>query len=744
LTQEMIGTETAAGTPFPPLSPRIRRWREASRARSARSPQPTRQHDLLAAFFGPYAHLPFPERYARSMAEALEAAPVYLLEDERLVGMTYQVPRPGAPPRPTPWDQEWRAYDPHLQIAQRQAQQIEPYLRVGGAPGHIGWRWDRILERGIDGHLAELQALLAQATDEEAQALYRGAILLWQAVLRWNERHIAALREQAAQATGEERARLEGLVALCQRVPRHPARTFHEALQSFYLQHLAVMFENPYGGNGPGRMDALLGPYLERDLAEGRITLDEARELVGELMIRLHERIAHADGWVEAVTVGGCGPDGAPAENSLTHLIIEAVAAMDITHPSVYVRLSSQSSDELVDLAVRYLLHGRNRAQIYNDDVVLPALRRGGVPLADAAAYMAGGCMEISTQGAACDLNFAGILNIAKTLELVLTGGVDLVTGERRVELDGDLTAYASFEALYAALEGELARQYGEMAHAIDIASATYAELRPCYLLSSLMDDCLARGREQQDGGARYHDYGYAPLGITTAADALHALDVAVYREGFVTAAELLAALRANFQGYQALQARLRAIAPYGREADDADGLCQRVLASVCDLATAQRTRFGGRLKPMVFNFVWTPGASKALGARPDGSLAGEAIGHGLTPAKRALAEGITPAMNSCLALDCTCVLGGATTMWDMDPQWIDAPLLRALLESFLQRGGMIFQGNMTSVAEMEDAYAHPERYPNLIVRVGGFSARFVTLDRDIQREVVERHRHSG
>jgi len=744
LTQAMTDTQSAAGPPFPPLSPRIRRWREASRERSDCSPQPTRQHDLLAAFFGPYADLPFPERYARAMAQALEAAPVYLLEDERLVGMTYQVCRPDVPPQPTPWDEQWRAYDPHLQTAQRQAEQIEPYLRVGGAPGHIGWRWDRILERGIAGHLADLEARLTSAPDARAHALYQGAIILWQTVLRWNDRHIAALRELAAAATGEERSRLEGLIALCQRVPRYPARTFHEALQSFYVQHLAVMFENPYGGNGPGRMDAILGPYLERDLADGRISLDEARDLVAELIIRLHERIAHADGWVEAVTVGGLGPGSAPAENTLTHLIIECVAAMDITHPSVYVRLSTQSSDELLDLTVRYLLHGRNRAQVYNDDVVLPALRRGGVPAADAAVYMAGGCMEISSQGAACDLNFAGTLNIAKTLELVLTGGIDLVSGQRRLALDRDLAAYESFDTLYRAFEDELARQYAEMVRAIDIASATYAELRPCYLLSSLVDDCLDRGREQQDGGARYHDYGFAPLGITTAADALHALDVAVYRERFVTAAELLSALRADFAGFEALRARLRAIPPYGHEAPEADGLCQRVLASVCDLATAQRTRFGGRLKPMVFNFVWTPGASKALGARPDGSRAGEAIGHGLTPAKRAMTSGITPAMNSCLTLDCTCVLGGATTMWDMDPQWIDEPLLRALLTSFLQRGGMIFQGNMTSVADLEDAYAHPERHPNLIVRVGGFSARFVTLDRDVQLDVLARHRHRG
>ena len=727
-----------------PLSGRIRRFREASRERCASSPAPTRHREMLDAFFGPFRELPYRERYARSLAHALVSAPVYLLEDERLVGMLYQLPRPDAPTEASPWDEAWRAYNPHAQIAHRQAQAIEPYLRVGGAPGHIGWRWDRILERGVEGHLAMLRSRLDQAPDDKARDLYRGAILLWQAVLQWNDRHVAALRQHASRATGAEPDRLATLIELCERVPRYPARTFYEAVQSFYLQHLALMFENPFGGNGPGRVDAILGPYLERDLDAGRITLAEAKELVDELLIRFHERLSHGDGWVEAMTVGGCEADGSSSENVLTRLIIHSIGALDLTHPSVYVRLSSQSSQELVDLTVQYLLHGRNRAQIYNDDAVLPALEGAGVPSEDAARYMAGGCMEISVQGAACDLNFSGILNVAKTLELVLTGGIDLLTGERRIAICDDLTSYGSFEELYGAFEAELAREYREMARAIDIASAAYAELRPCYLLSSLVDDCLARGREQQDGGARYHDYGFAPLGITAAADALHALDMAVFREAFVTPEELLHALRANYEGYEALQARLRAIPPYGRESDDADALCQRVLASVCDLATAQRTRFGGRLKPMVFNFVWTPSASKVLGARPDGSRAAELIGHGLTPSKRAMAEGITPAMNSCLSLDCACVLGGATTMWDMDEQWINAPLLKALLVSFVDRGGMIFQGNMTSVAEMEDAYEHPDCHADLIVRVGGFSARFVTLDRDLQREIIERHRHRG
>ena len=217
-----------------------------------------------------------------------------------------------------------------------------------------------------------------------------------------------------------------------------------------------------------------------------------------------------------------------------------------------------------------------------------------------------------------------------------------------------------------------------------------------------------------------------------------------MFAEAFVTADELLDALRANYEGFKPLRVRQSRIPRYGAGDPDADAMANRLLGDVCRLATGTRTRFGGHLKPMFFNFVWTPDASRLLGARADGQRAGERIGHGMTPQQVAMTEGITAAMNSCLSLDFTPVAGGATTMWDVDPQWASPGVVKALLKSFLQGGGMIFQGNATSVAELEDARRHPERYPNLMVRVGGFAARFVTLSPELQDEIVTRHRHSG
>ena len=462
------------------------------------------------------------------------------------------------------------------------------------------------------------------------------------------------------------------------------------------------------------------------------------------MFIRLHERLQQNDYWVEAVVLGGAGPDGASSVNPLSYLMLDSIAALDQTHPAVYCRLSRDTPEDFVDLNVEYLLHGQNRAQIYNDEACLRAIQNRGVPFQDAAMYMAGGCMEISVQGMNCDLNWACLHNVAKTLELVLNGGVDLIDGTRRSSHERDLSHYADFEDLYAVFEAELARDYEQMLRALDIASECYARYRPCYLLSSLTGDCLERGREQQDGGARYHDYGFAPLAITSAADSLSAIKRAVFDMRFLSASEMLAALRANFTGYEALQARLKRLPKFGVEDPESDAICDRVLKSVCSAAARQRTRFGGRLKPMIFNFVWTPELSRELGARADGSPAGDTIGQGMTPRSCAMTMGLTAAMNSSTSLSYEYVSGGATTMWDMDDQWINFDLMKSLLKTFMARGGMIFHGNTTSVEELRDAFENPEKYPNLIVRVGGFSARFVTLGRDVQREIIERRRHRG
>jgi formate C-acetyltransferase len=269
------------------------------------------------------------------------------------------------------------------------------------------------------------------------------------------------------------------------------------------------------------------------------------------------------------------------------------------------------------------------------------------------------------------------------------------------------------------------------------------ARCRPTFLQSSMVGDCLERGRAQQDGGARYADYGGTPMGVQNAADSLYALKRAVYDEGFCSPQTLIDALRADFVGHSALHARLLAIPKYGLGDPGADGMMARLLTDVCRVFDDYTNRHGGRVKPIIFTFVWAPQMGASLGATPDGRKAGRPLAHGLTPQARGMAKGLTASINAYGSLPNRLVSGGASTMWDMDPTWINAPLLNSIVAAFVRQGGQIFQGNMTSVADLRRAFDDPNAYPNLIVRVGGFSARFVNLDRSLQVEIMDRYRHA-
>jgi formate C-acetyltransferase len=726
-------------------SPRITRLREAARARAVAP------HDDNARFFAEKRRvydacpeLPHPLRVAKATAAALEHLPVYLLPESQLVGMVYHLGEWVSVEDPSDW------YAPNAPRARElfpaDAELCELEILSGGAfQGHVSWWWPWVLEKGILGLLAETQARLATAADETARTFYQGVLTMLTAVVGWNQRHAIALEEAGCGADTAERARLAGLLEIVRRVPTQPARTFREAVQSWYFQHLCVMRENPFGGNGPGRLDYFLWPYLERDLAARAITLQEAYELIQELFILIDERILEADGWVETIVTGGCHPDGTPAVNPLSYLMVEAFIALDLVHPAVYMRIPEHPPTAWVELAARYLREGKNRAQIISDRTMLAAMTRAGMPFADAAHYTCGGCMEIHPHGMNSDLLFTGTHNLMKTLELTLTGGACLKTGRWMTHAAlPALPDYADFEELFQTLVEEIRRETRLWVERLDFFSARLAETRPMYLLSALMLDCLARGREQHDGGARYHDYGIAALGLPNVADALTAVKIAVFDDRRCTAEELLAALRDNFAGHDALRAYLKSLPTYGQQHPEADAMANRILVETCRAYADAKTRWGGQLKPMLFTFVWAPMMGATLGATAYGDLAGALIAQGMTPRNSAMTDGLTAAIGSHAALSLDHVSGGATSMWDLDAQWASQPVVRALLDSFLALGGMFFQGNTTDVRDLLAARERPEEYPNLIVRVGGFSSRFVILSPELQEEIIGRVRHRG
>lgn len=683
-----------------------------------------------------FADCPLWEKLARSMAYAVENQDIYVYEDDTIGGRVYhEIELPVETPDPD-LDYRTEADKAFLQEFPEGDELRRNQLVGGSAVGHITWFFDRILSLGVTGLRARYEEALQFARDEEASQFYQGVMILLDSMLAFNDKHIEVY---------EKIGNFE-LAERMKKVPRYPAETFREAVQAFFMQHITVMKENPFGGNGPGRLDYYLWPYLDRDIKAGRCTLAEAREIIDELFLRIDERLHTWDGWVEAIVVGGTNPSGSSAVNPLTYIMIESIIDLDITHPSIYVRLPENPPEDLVKLCAKYMMSGCNRAQILYDPSVIGALVKRGTFYRDAVEYACGGCMEVGVQGMTSDFLYIGWQNTAKMLELMITGGICLRTGKKLESFHADkgLEAYEDFESFYQDFIAEAQRLTHIYLREQDIYSKYAQKNRPSYLISSMIDDCLERGRNMHGGGARYHDYGGTHLAMPNVADGLFAIKQAVFEKKICTAAELVAAMKADFVGYEALQARLKAIPKYGVDNEEADAMANRVANDFSDMYLNYRTRWGGKGKPVILTFVYSPEAASILGATADGRNSGKGIAHGVTPHSASMTEGITAAINSCGRMPHEKFAGGASTMWDFDSSWATEPVIEALIKTFISKNGQIFQGNTTPLEELLDAQKHPEDHPQLIVRVGGYSARFVTLSAALQEDIINRIRHAG
>ena len=687
-----------------------------------------------------YADKPLWERAAMSMSYALRHAPVFITDDDEIIGRAYEL-HFEEPAKNDPELYDYLVQSPGYAVGEAMysgyTQLAKLHLVTQPVRGHITWDWSLILRLGTEGMKEKYSCALKMAKDEEAGHFYCGVLIMLDAMQDWNDQHVVQLEKMGKYELAE----------LCRRVPRHPAKNFREAVQAFFMQYLAVFYENPFGGNGPGQFDKLMWPYLKKDLKAGQITLEEAREIVDELFIRLDERVSVNDFWNEMIIAGGTHKNGSSAVSPLSEIMVESVIDLNITHPSVYVRVPVDLDDDFLKLCARYMLYGHNRAQIYSDPNVMRALiETNHVRPEDACEYGVGGCLEVGIQGMNSDLLQCDWSDIPKMLELSITGGYDLnekmLVDTAGVDLPG-LTSHDNFESFYKNTMAFIDRLLGLSFDMIEHFSIHDEKYRPAYLISSMIYDCCEKGRLMHAGGARYHDYSMTPLGMPNTADGLYSIKQAVFDHHLCTAQDLVDAMKADFKGYERLQRQLRAIPKYGQQDKDADAFAVRVITDITHMMVDRRNRFGGIFRPMIITFIYAPMAAAELGASADGNNAHTLVAQGLTPQSRSMTHGITAAMNSCLQMPYNLFSGGAATMWDMDPTWATEEVMFNLIKTFLENGAQVFQGNTTDVNELIEAQKHPEDYSHLIVRVGGFSARFVGLTPELQNDIINRRRHN-
>jgi formate C-acetyltransferase len=633
------------------------------------------------------------------------------------------------------------------------------------APGHTVLD-DKIYRKGMRDFQEDIRRALANLdylNDPEAydkQEELKAMLICADALIRFAERHAEKAEELAARESDpRRRAELRRIAEVCRRVPAYPPRDFWEAVQYYWFVHLGVTTElNTWDSFSPGRLDQHLYPFYRRGLEDGTLTREQAEELLQCLWIKFNNQPAPPKVGVTAaesatytdfaqINLGGLREDGSDGVNELTYLILDVVEEMRLLQPSASVQVSKKSPDAFIQRAARIIRTGFGQPSVFNADLVVQELLRQGKSLADARNGGTSGCVETGAFGKESYI-LTGYMNLPKILEITLNNGVDPRTG-RRIGLEtGDPRDFASFDELFAAFERQLRYFVDVKVRGNNVIERLYARHMPAPFLSILIDDCIAKGKDYHDGGARYNTTYIQGVGLGSITDALTAIRYHVFDGRTVSMDELLTALRSDFTGHESLRQTLLHRTPkYGNDDDYADGVMRAVFEAYFRAVDGRPNTKGGRyhinLLPTTVHVYF----GSVTGATPDGRKAGMPLSEGISPVQGADRRGPTAVLKSAAKMD-HARTGGTLLNQKFNPSLLktDEGLDKfvQLIRTYFRLDGHHIQFNVVDAATLRAAQEHPEEYRSLIVRVAGYSDYFCDLTKALQDEIIARTEHES
>ncbi len=619
--------------------------------------------------------------------------------------------------------------------------------------GFIDFKKD--IERSIK-NLDSSNDLEAPKKREEMKAMEICA----DALIMYAERHAEKARELAGKEKDPERKKeLERIAENCSRVPARTPRDFWEALQYYWFVHLGVIIElNTWDSFNPGRLDQHLHPFYKKGLDEGTLNRDKAEELLQAFWIKFNNQPAPPKVGVTAeesatytdfalINTGGIKPDGSDAVNELSYLILDVVEKMRILQPSSMVQISKKTPDSFLKRALKILKTGFGQPSVFNTDAIVQELVRQGKSVEDARSGGASGCVEAGVFGKE-NYNLTGYFNLTKVFEVTLNNGVDPRTGKEIGLKTGDPSSYKSFEELFEAFKEQLNYFVDIKVEGNSVIERMYAEHLPSPFLSLLIDDCITKGMDYHDGGARYNTSYIMGVGLGTLTDVLASVKYNVFDKNQITMPALLKALENNFENDEPLRQRFLNKTPkYGNDDDYPDEIMRSIFEAYYSAVSGRPNTKGGFYEISLFPTTVHVYFGKVVGATPDGRKAAEPLSEGISPVQGADRKGPTAVLKSASKMDH--VRTGGTLLNQKftphllaDEDGIDK--VAYLIRSYFKLDGHHIQLNVVSADMLRDAQKHPEKYRDLVVRVAGYSDYFVDIAVDLQDEIIKRTEHKS
>ncbi len=587
-----------------------------------------------------------------------------------------------------------------------------------------------ILQEGIEQRISRIRQQLAKYdTESKEHAFLSGIICSLNTILEFADRY---------SATAEEAGEPE-LAKLLKTVPRHPAKTLQEALQSVYFTSVSFRLAG-YCHIGFGRADQYLIDFYRNDIASGRETEESARELIAEFFLALcrdydlFRGIQTGDNG-QSMILGGCKRDGSCAENELTALLMDISADLKMIDPKINLRLDRNTSTKCLLSAARLSGCGLGFPQYNNDEVIIPGLVNFGYKLEDARDYTVAACWEFVVKNGN-ELPNIDAINLAYVADIAI----------RRM-----LKEELPFESINAELKNAMREVLAER-----MENWKRIYIAPGPLFSAFEDVAIECGKDISTQAGYHHHIGVHGCGSSTAADSIATVKKFVYDEKSVTAQELLSALESNFEGCEELQKKLKECdAKVGCSNSDADDALKLVFDTFAEvLGEVKDNGYGGKLRPgsgSAMYYVWFTqrrDRGQYLEATADGRKEGGYISSSLAPAPGVKPDGMLSVLKSYSKIDYNKICNGGPITMEFDPNCFASEQaiskMTSLIRGFVNSGCQQLQWNVLDPEILRHAQKYPEQHRDLVVRVWGWSGFFVELDKVFQDQIIARHSFNG
>ncbi|MCQ5029277.1 formate C-acetyltransferase/glycerol dehydratase family glycyl radical enzyme [Flavonifractor sp. DFI.6.63] len=631
--------------------------------------------------------------------------------------------------------------------------------------GHYTIDYVRLMKLGYPGIIQEVDEAYARLTKkdpeyDEKRDEYEASLMMLKASQKYLLRY-ADLAEKKARAEDDTKRKgeLKTIAENCRQISAGTPQTFWQALQLFSVATSLLQIESNGHSLSYGRMDQWLYPFYEADMKNGTITKDFAQELLEVQYVRLNNPtklkdrgtivVRNGRNWGgECLTIGGVDRAGNDVTNDLTFMFLEASVHTRMERPWLLVRMHEKTPYELKVKTVECIRAGYGHPKLFNDKSAIPSMMRKGCSLEEARDYAVVGCVELAVPGKEYGWHDAAYINTAKMLEMVINGGCTL-DGKRLGPDTGSLLTYKNFDEVMESVDKQFDYWLDQVCSTMNTEERAHRYRKPVPYASSLFSSCVESGKDLNEGGAVYNGTGPQASGLGTCADILCTIKQLVFEKKVCAGAELLQAVKDNWEGHEKLYQLVNSskVHHYGNDDDYADEIFKELFERFCERVSGRKNARGGEFRPGVYSVNANVGMGMFMNASLDGRKKGEAISDNMgavhTDGGSHDIKGPTALANSVCKVDHSLATNG-TLMNFRFPEDAVAGVqgrdnLINFIDEYLERGGMHIQFNIMSSETMRAAQKHPEDYKDMLVRVAGYSAYFVELGKPLQKDLIQR-----